>query len=150
VYFLKGGVLYPVPEYYSTDPLTYALEALGIGPTFEEVNLGITTAFSEQPAQIRSAGTATKNGVALIEVDSEFRTLPGESLEEAFAQIVFTVTGLPNGPSSVKFLYNSAPLDALIPPGQLVNRPVTRMDYCAFAPSSYIPCRKSTGTTGIT
>jgi spore germination protein GerM len=148
VYFLKGGALYPVLEYYSTDPLSSALEALGIGPTFDEVNLGITTAFSEQHAQIRSAGT--ENGAALIEVDSEFRTLPGESLEEAFAQIVFTVTGLPDGPSSVKFLYNSAPLGALIPPGQLVKRPVTRMDYCAFAPSSYIPCRKSTGTTGIT
>lgn len=148
VYFLKGGLLYPVLEYYSTDPLNSALEALGIGPTVDEANHLITTAF-KSPAQIRSTGPVAKNGVALIEVDAAFTTLPGESLEQAFAQIVFTVTGLPNGPSSVQFFQDGGHLDALIPPGELVKR-VTRMDYCAFAPLSYIPCQKSTGTTGIT
>jgi spore germination protein GerM len=149
VYFLRGGLLYPVLEYYATDPLTAALEALEIGPTATQADKSITTALLTN-AQIRSAGVVTKKGVASIEVDQEFTTLPGESLEEAFAQVVFTVTGLPIGASSVQFFYAGSPLDALIPPGQLVKGAVTRMDYCAFAPASYLPCRKSTGTTGIT
>jgi spore germination protein GerM len=150
VYFLKDGRLFPVVEDYSTDPLSQALEALGGGPTVYDSNrYGITTALDSQ-SQIRSAGPISKSGVALIEVDSGFYTLPGESLEEAFAQVVFTVTGLPNGPSSVEFLYNGSHLDALIPPAQLVKRAVTRTDYCTFAPLSYIPCQKSTGSTGIT
>jgi spore germination protein GerM len=147
-YFLKGGKLYAVDEPYSTDPLGAALEALDIGPTAEEANRGITTAFSASPAQITSAGV--KDGVALIKVDDEFTSLPGEALEEAFAQIVFTVIGLPNGPISVQFLYDGYHLDALAPPGQLLSRPVTRSDFCAFAPTSYIPCQKVTGTVGIT
>jgi spore germination protein GerM len=150
VYFLKDGRLYPVLEYYSTDPLGAALLALGIGPSVDEADHHITTAFSASPAEIASVGPVAKNGVALIEVDSEFTTLPGVSLEEAFAQIVFTVTGLPNGPSSVEFLFDQSRMEALIPPGQLVNRPVMRSDYCAFAPLSYLPCQKSTGTTGVT
>jgi hypothetical protein len=148
-YFLKGGRLYAVEEPYSTDPLGAALEALDIGPSADEADHGITTAFSESPAQITSAGV-TKDGVALIKVDSEFTSLPGEALEEAFSQIVYTVIGLPNGPTSVQFLYLNYPLDALVPVGQLLSRPVTRLDYCEFAPSSYIPCQKSTGTVGIT
>jgi spore germination protein GerM len=148
VYFLRSGVLYPVLVSYSTEPLTYALEALGIGPTAAEADKFITSALLPS-ALIRSAGPV-KNGVVPIEVDQEFTTLPGESLEEAFAQIVFTVTGLPIGASSVRFVYADQPLDALIPPGQLVRGDVTRMDYCAFAPTSYLPCHKSTGTTGIT
>jgi hypothetical protein len=148
-YFLKGGRLYAVDEPYSTDPLGAALEALDIGPTADEANRGITTAFSESPAQITSAGV-TKDDVALIKVDNEFTSLPGEALEEAFAQIVYTVIGLPNGPTSVEFLYDGYHLDALVPPGQLLSRPVTRSDFCAFAPDSYIPCQKVTGTVGIT
>jgi hypothetical protein len=149
VYFLKGGQLYPVEEYYSTDPLDVALSLLGDGVTADEASRGITTAFSESPAEITSAGPVGKNGVALIEVDQEFTSLPGEALEQAFAQIVFTVTGLPNGPSSVEFLYLGYHLDALVPPGQLLSGAVNRSDYCAFAPSSYIPCQKGTGTVGI-
>jgi spore germination protein GerM len=148
-YFLKGGRLYAVPVPYSTDPLGAALEALDIGPSFDETADGITTAFSESPAQITSAGPVGKNGVAIIEVDQEFTSLPGESLEQAFAQIVFTVTGLPDGPSSVEFLYLGYHLDALVPPGQLLSRAVNRSDYCLFAPLSYIPCQKGTGTVGI-
>jgi spore germination protein GerM len=147
-YFLKEGRLYAVNEPYSTDPLGAALEALDIGPSADEAARGITTAFSESPAQITSAGV-TKDGVAFVKVDNEFTSLPGEALEEAFAQIVFTVIGLPNGPTSVEFLYLGYHLDALVPPGQLLSRGVTRLDYCLFAPSSYLPCRKVTGTEGV-
>jgi spore germination protein GerM len=147
VYFMKEGRLFPVLEYYSSDPLDVALAYLGAGPSATQTSRGITTALIS-PAAITSAGPI-KNGVALIEVDSEFTSLPGEALEEAFAQIVFTVTGLPNGPSSVKFQYLGYPLDALVPPGQLLSRGVTPSDYCAtFAPAGYIPCQKITGTVG--
>ncbi|HEY5272177.1 MAG TPA: GerMN domain-containing protein [Acidimicrobiales bacterium] len=149
VYFLKNGRLYPVLEYYSSDPLGLALGALEIGPTAIETDEGLTSAITEQAAQITSVGPP-RDGIALIEVDQAFVDLPGEALEQAFAQIVFTVTGLPDGPASVEFFYNSNRMQALIPPGQLVIRAVTRSDYCAFAPLSYIPCQKVTGTAGIT
>jgi spore germination protein GerM len=148
VYFLKDGLLYPVLEYYSSDPLGLALGALEIGPTARETDEGITSAITEQAAQITSVGPP-RDGIALIEVDQAFVDLPGEALEQAFAQIVFTVTDLPDGPSSVVFFYNGNRIQALIPVGQLVNRKVTRSDYCAFAPLSYIPCQKVTGTAGI-
>jgi hypothetical protein len=147
VYFMKEGRLFAVPEYYSTDPLDVALAYLGAGPSAGQTSRGITTALIS-PAAITSAAPIGKNGVALIEVDSEFTSLPGEALEEAFAQIVFTVTGLPNGPSSVKFQYLGYPLDALVPPGQLLSRGVTPSDYCIYAPAGYIPCQKITGTVG--
>jgi spore germination protein GerM len=134
VYFIKEGRLFPVLEYYSTDPLDVALAYLSAGPSAGDASRGITTAFSEIPAAITSAGPVSKDGVAFIEVDSEFKSLPGEDLEEAFAQIVFTVTGVPNGPSSVEFIYESSRMQALIPPGELVDRPVTQDDYRAFAP----------------
>jgi hypothetical protein len=147
VYFIKEGLLLPVPEYYSTDPLDVALAYLDAGPSAGQTSRGITTALVPSAA-ITSAAPIGKNGVALIQVDSEFTSLPGVALEEAFAQVVFTVTGLPNGPSSVKFQYLRYPLDALVPPGQLLSRAVTASDYCEFAPAGYIPCQKITGTVG--
>lgn len=139
VYFLKGGRLVAVLRPYSTDPLVAALTALEGGPTPKEIDdQGITTAFSESPADITSAGTRDVRGgkIALVEIDVAFITLPGEAFEEAAAQIVFTVTGLDGGPTSVEFFLNTNPVQALVPPGKLVNRPVTRNDYCVFAPAN--------------
>jgi Sporulation and spore germination len=149
VYFLKAGLLFPVEEYYSTDPLDVAIADLADGVTADQAARGITTAFSESPAEITSAGPVGKNGIARIEVDQAFTNLPAEAYEQASAQIVFTVTGLPNV-DSVEFLYLGYPLDAVVPPDQLLKGAATRNDYCAFAPVSYIPCHKTTGTVGIT
>jgi spore germination protein GerM len=134
VYFIKQGRLFPVKEYYSSDPLDVALADLDTGPSAGDVNQGISTAFSEIPAAITSAGPVGKDGIAFIEVDEEFTSLTGVALLEAFAQIVYTVTGLPGGPAAVKFVYDASLRPALIPPGELVDRAVTRLDYSTFAP----------------
>jgi hypothetical protein len=137
VYFLKGGRLFAVQRPYSTDPLVAALTALEGGPTPKEIDdEGITTAFSESPADITSAGTRDGGKIALVEIDVAFITLPGEAFEEASAQIVFTITGLAGGPTSVEFFLNTTRIQALIPPGSLVTRPVTRNDYCLLAPAN--------------
>lgn len=140
VYFLQNTRLVAVPVYYAADPVPYALAALGRGPTVAQAQRGITTAFSNQPALILIAGVVPKGGVASVEVDTSFLNLPELALEQASAQIVYTLTGLPNGPNSVRFVLDGQKLESLIPPGKLVNRAVSRLDYCEFAPLDYTPC----------
>lgn len=144
VYFLKNGRLSPVTAYYSTsaDALIVALAVLSQGPSSQQTHAGMTTAFTEFPAKIQIAGTFIKGKPANVEVDTNFLNLPATSLEEASAQIVYTLTGLPDAPSSVRFVLDGQFLESLIPPspGTLVNRAVTRLDYCQFAPVNYTPC----------
>jgi spore germination protein GerM len=142
VYFLKNGQLYPVQQPYSTDPIVTALTALAIGPSPDERANGITSAFSESPAQITSAGTRNNGKTALVQIDQAFLDLQGEAFEEAAAQAVYTVTGLTSGPKSVEFLLGSVAKPVLVPPGFLVSGPVTRENYCASAsgtPWSFCP-----------
>jgi hypothetical protein len=101
---------------------------------------GITTAFSDSPAQILIAGAEPKGKPWSVEVDTSFLNLAESALEQASAQIVYTLTGLPNGPNSVQFVLDGQALESFIPPGKLVNRAVTRLDYCDFAPLDYTPC----------
>jgi spore germination protein GerM len=141
VYFLQDGRLVAVPvPYYPTDPVGSALEALGIGPTASQARRGITTGFHESPVNIQIAGTVTKGGIASVTVDTSFLNLSVIALEEASAQVVFTLTGLANGPNSVRFILDGQALESFVPPGRLVNRAVTRLDYCDFAPLNYTPC----------
>lgn len=141
VYFLQHGrlVSVPVPNNPS-DPLGSALTALGIGPTAAQAARGITSGFSEAPASLQIAGTVAKGGTASVAVDTSFLNLSVLALEEASAQVVFTLTGLANGPSSVRFILDGQALESFVPPGRLVNRNVTRLDYCIFAPLDYTPC----------
>lgn len=143
VYFLKNGRLSAVSGYYGTDSLGVALAILSNGPSLPQARSGITTGFNESPAKIQLAGAFNKGGTASIEIDTSFLNLSVIALEEASAQIVYTLTGLPNGPSSVRFVLDGQALESLIPPGKLVNRAVNRLDYCYFAPLNYTPCSKA-------
>ena len=143
VYFLKNGRLSPVAGYYSTDPATFAMAVLSNGPSVPQTASGITSAFNESPALIQLTGAFTKGGTASVEIDTSFLNLPVISLEKASAQIVYTLTGLPNAPSAVRFVIDGQALESLIPPGKLVNRAVNRLDYCQFAPLNYTPCSKA-------
>jgi hypothetical protein len=135
VYFLKNGQLHPVQQPYSTDPIVTALTALAIGPSPDERGNGITSAFSESPAQITSAGTRDGGKTALVQIDQAFLDLQGEAFEEAAAQVVYTVTGLAGGPKSVEFLLGSVPKPVLVPPGFLVSGPVGQENYCSASSS---------------
>ena len=141
VYFLQNGHLVPVPVPNNpSDPLGSALTALAIGPTAAQAERGITSGFGQALASLQIAGTVAKGGTALVAVDTSFLSLSVIALEEASAQVVFTLTGLPNGPNSVLFVLDGQALESFVPPGRLVNRSVKRIDYCAFAPLDYTPC----------
>lgn len=135
VYFIKDGRLYPVPyPEQQGSPLSTAITALSLGPSYVQTEDGITTGFSETPAEISLLSTPSQGGLATVEVDDQFLELQGTPALEAYAQVVYTLTGIPGGPKSVQFESQGVPLEAFIPPGRLVSRPVTRSDYCELAP----------------
>lgn len=146
VYFLRDGLLVAASE-YATDPIASALLLLGRGPSQAQLGKGMTTAFEESPAKLSTAGAITPDGTVSVEVDTAFLNLPVIPLEEASAQIVFTLTGIPNGPSSVRFVLDGQALASFVPPGKLVDRAVTRLDYCRFAPLNYSPCHTAAATS---
>lgn len=151
VYFLRDGRLTPVrePIPVTTGSLAAVLLALSIGPSAALAKRGYTTAFTDSPAQLSLAGPVSHDGVASVEIDPAFERLLGVPLEEASAQIVYTITGVPDGPKAVRFVSGAAMLASFIPPGEFVDRPVTRSDYCAIAPlGTHCAAAKPSGPTG--
>jgi spore germination protein GerM len=132
VFFLADGHLYPVARYVLRPPtLTEVLAALDAGPDAFELRQGVTSALGSN-ATLQVVGI--HDGVATIELAPSFDAISGQQAVELLAQTVYTATGVP-GVHAVQFEYDGAPVLAVLPDFQLVNRPVTRQDYEALAPA---------------
>lgn len=117
---------------------TSAMQELLAGPTQgERRGSAITTAI---PRGTRLIGVSIENGVATVDLTSQFQTGGGsESLQLRLAQVVYTLTQFPTV-HGVRFELDGAPIDVSSSKGVVVDRPVRRSDYgkpdCAGIPFS--------------
>lgn len=111
----------------------------GLEPSFVGLATPITATMTA--AGIRSAlplashplrGTVD-DGVARIELPTGFERISVHEQSLAMAQLVFTVTANSLA-TSVQLVQGSRALPMPDPTGQLVTRPVTRVDYAAYNP----------------
>jgi hypothetical protein len=112
----------------------------GLEPSF--VGLAVPVTPSMAASGIRSAlpiastplrGAVDDNGVARIELPTGFERISVHEQSLAMAQLVFTVTANSLA-QSVQLVQGSRALPMPDPSGQLVTRPVTRVDYAAYNP----------------
>ena len=112
----------------------------GLEPSFVALATPVTPAMVA--AGIRTAlpiastplhGVVDDNGVARIELPTGFERISVHEQSLAMAQLVFTVTANSLA-QSVQLVQGTRSLPMPDPSGQLVTRPVTRVDYAAYNP----------------
>ncbi|MHB8296736.1 MAG: GerMN domain-containing protein [Acidimicrobiales bacterium] len=132
VYMAGRTTLVPVQRSV-TSPLTLkaVLTVLLDGPTNAEAARGIQTAISSQTAVISAHISYT--GTALINLNSAFAQITGQSLILAVAQIVYTTTSIP-GVTSVRFALSGHPVEVPTQNGTLTKGPLTTASFAALAP----------------
>ena len=112
----------------------------GLEPSF--VGLAMPVTATQAAAGLRSAlpvastplrGTVV-DGVARVELPAGFERISVREQALAMAQIVFTVTAN-SVATSVQLVRGDRALPVPNPSGQLVMRPVRRLDYAAYGPT---------------
>lgn len=136
-YFLDGtlqSVIRTVAEPFNTlSELDLALVLVSEDPTASEVREGITTYFSPLERQAPTVLSIDK-GVATVDLDGSFNLLSGTELANAMAQIIFTITAVPNANiHAVTFMLNGVVFPGYSPSGRTLQPPLTRADYAALA-----------------
>lgn len=112
----------------------------GLEPSFVGLAIPVTPAMAADG--VRSAlpiastplrGVVDEGGVARIELPAGFERISVHEQSLAMAQLVFTVTANSLA-QSVQLVQGTRSLPVPAPSGQLVTRPVTRVDYAAYNP----------------
>jgi hypothetical protein len=112
----------------------------GLEPSFVGLAVPVTPAMAA--SGIRSAlpiasnplrGVVDEDGVARIQLPTGFERISVHEQSLAMAQLVFTVTANSLA-QSVQLVQGTRALPMPAPSGQLVTRPVTRVDYAAYNP----------------
>lgn len=106
-----------------------ALGLLAIGPDRDEIAMGLTTAITGDLPTV--ADDDADDGVLTLEVPSAF-VLVGSDQRRAVAQVVWTLTGLPDV-DLVRFTDEGDPLEVPTDEG-LSDQPVDRSDFASMAP----------------
>ena len=130
------------------DEAICAINALNAGPTSDEVINGLSTAFV-LPEGLTYLGA--DNGVAMVQLDAAFLSIAQPTkIYEAYAQIVYTLTGLGVGITKVQFIFDNGPyLGVLLPGGGVAKQGiVSRQSYCTFGPPGQGCSAASLGTKG--
>jgi hypothetical protein len=110
-----------------------ALTDLLSGPTRGERGVGKATAI---PAGTRLLGISIANGIATVDLTSQFQSGGGSrSMQLRLAQVVYTVTEFPTV-SKVRFELDGSPVNVFSSEGIVLDHPVGRNDYKAFLPST--------------
>lgn len=109
-----------------------ALMALAVPLSTAEVARGLHTAL---PATRTPLTGELRDGVARIDVPKGFDRISVREQELAMAQLVFTITA-DTLASSVVLVQGDRELPVPDDSGRLVTRPVTRLDYAAYRPTS--------------
>jgi germination protein M len=133
VWFNSGETLFPA---HRTVPATQAvgtaaLKALLAGPTSAEIAGGVGT---QLPAGTRLRGLSIVNGVATVDLSSEFGGGGGVASETMrLAQVVYTIAQFPTV-RSVTFRLDGRPITVFTGDGIVLDHPVTRKDYESLLP----------------
>src|SRR5438445_13002908 len=133
VWFNSGETLFSA---HRTVPATQAvgtaaLQALLAGPTSAEIAGGVGT---QLPTGTRLRGLSIANGVATVDLSSEFGAGGGVASETILlAQVVYTITQFPTV-RSVKFRLDGRPVTVFTGDGIVLDHSVTRQDYEGLLP----------------
>ena len=131
VYFVLNERLVGVPIARSTgaDPLRTVLAALAAGPTTTQQEDGLGTSI---PPGLTLRGTETATGTASIDLQGDAAQPDIGQNPLTTGQIVLTVTALP-GYRQVLLTRDGEPVQAVLPNGELSERPVTAANYQSLA-----------------
>jgi germination protein M len=105
---------------------TASLEALLAGPSRDEAAASVSTAI---PAETRLLGLSIEDGVATVDLSSEYESGGGSlSMFLRLGQVVYTLTQFPTV-DAVRFHLDGEPVDVFSGEGIVLDDPVTRKDY---------------------
>jgi germination protein M len=111
---------------------TAALDALLEGPTSVEHDSGLVSAV---PSGTRLLGITIRNGVATVDLTSEYQSGGGSlSMQTRLAQVVYTLTQFPTV-QKVRFLLDGTPVNVFSSEGIVLDHPVGRSDYVNLLPA---------------
>ena len=133
VWFARRGRLEETLRTHKPTPrvATAAVQALLAGPTASERAAGLST---QIPAGTRLNGISIANGVAKVDLTSEFEAGAGSrSLQLRLAQVVYTVTQFPTV-KAVRFSIDGTPVSVFSGRGIVLSHPVGRKAYRSLAP----------------
>jgi germination protein M len=134
VWFTRDEGLYVVTRTENANPQvgTAALEALLDAPAPAEQASGIG---SQVPTGTQLLGLSVDNGIATVDLTSEFESGGGSaSMNMRIAQVVYTLTQF-STVKGVLFELDGQPVDVLGGEGVIVDHPVTRKDYRSMLPA---------------
>jgi hypothetical protein len=134
VWFTRGDGLLAVRRTHSPTPTvaTAAVNALLDGPTADERANGLT---SEVPAGTKLLGIAIRNGVATVDLTSEYQSGGGSrSMQTRLGQVVYTLTQFPTV-QKVRFRLDGTPVNVFSSEGIVLDHPVGRADYADLLPA---------------
>jgi hypothetical protein len=134
VWFTRGDGLVAVRRTHSPTRLvaTTAMNALLDGPTAEERANGLASAV---PAGTKLLGIAIRNGVATVDLTSEYQSGGGSrSMQTRLGQVVYTLTEFPTV-QKVRFRLDGSPVDVFSSEGIVLDHPVGRADYANLLPA---------------
>lgn len=122
---------------YRTEPATprvgtAALESLLEGPNSFERGYGL---HSEVPEGTQLLGLAIEDGIARVDLTSEFESGGGSaSMQTRVAQVVYTITQFPTV-EGVLFSLDGEEVDVIGGEGIVVDEPLTRRDFAQLLPA---------------
>jgi len=143
VWFARNNGLVGVHRTHQPTQLvaTAAVNALLDGPTSDERLTGLASAV---PPGTKLIGIAIRNGVATVDLTSEFQSGAGSrSMQMRLAQVVYTLTQFPTV-QKVLFRLDGSPVNVFSSEGIVLDHPVGRTDYVNLLPAIVVE-KPSTG-----
>jgi germination protein M len=134
VWFTRDESLFMVKRAVASTPRigTAAMESLLAGPGPREQGAAVG---SQIPAGTQLLGLSVEDGVATVDLTSEFESGGGSaSMNMRIAQVVYTLTQFPTV-KGVLFELDGQHVDVLGGEGVVVDEPVTRRDYRSLVPA---------------
>jgi germination protein M len=151
VWFTRGDGLVAVRRTHQPTPrvATAAIEALLEGPTAEEQAAGFASAV---PSGTRLLGITIRNGVATVDLTSEYQSGGGSrSMQTRLGQVVYTLTQFPTV-QQVRFRLDGTPVNVFSSEGIVLDHPVGRADYANLLPAIEVtkPAQDARVTSPVT
>jgi spore germination protein GerM len=151
VWFTRDDGLVSVQRTHDPTPLvaTTAITSLLEGPTVSERELGFASAV---PTGTKLLGIAIHNGVATVDLTSEFQDGAGSrSMQMRLGQVVYTLTQFPTV-QKVRFRLDGTPVNVFSSEGIVLDHPVGRNDYSDLLPAITVakPASDSSVTSPVT
>ena len=133
VYFLRGDRLVPVSRPVSQPPTVgKAIDALLNGPREDEASGGLRTSVNPSTQLLLAR---VEDGVARLDLSSEFAQGPVQRQIPSLAQMIFTATAVP-GVHAVRFTIEGEPVEVPTPDGNVAVGALGRDAFRAYAPAS--------------